>query len=274
MKSVKRAMAAEFSRELSAKVHATHCQLTRLGYNAGCPSVYGLTRVVVDERGNRKRTLRRGQMKDMRSDRIVLAPGPPEKVAVVRQIFRLYANKEWSSEQIARHLNANKVPTHDGKEWFHSTVLYILQNEKYLSMQFYNRTSAKLKGKKKKNDRSEWVVTRNAFPSIVDPKLFRKAQDVRARRGGKKTNQQLLGDLKALLEKSGKVSGRLIRASLGLADSMTYVHRFGSLRKAYALIGYPDLPNYRVYEEIFIGAKCAFRSWNSSDTRSSVPADQ
>ena len=210
----------------------------------------------------------------MRSDRIVLAPGPPEEVAVVREIFRLYANKEWSSEQIARYLNANKVPTHDGKEWFHSTVLYILQNEKYLGTQFYNRTSAKLKGKKKKNDRSEWVVTRNAFPGIVDPKLFRKAQDVRARRGGKKTNQQLLGDLKALLEKSGKVSGRLIRASLGLADSMTYVHRFGSLRKAYALIGYPDLPNYRVYEEILIGAKCAFRSWNSSDTRSSVPADQ
>lgn len=249
MKSVKRAMATEFSRELSVKVHATHCHLTRLGFNAGSQCIYGLKRLVVDEHGKQKRTLQRGQMKDMRSDRVALAPGPPEQVAIVREIFHLYADEEWTAEQIAQHLNARNVPTHSGKRWFHSTILYILQNEKYLGDQSYNRTSAKLKGKKRKNDRSEWVVKRNAFRAIVDRQLFGRAQDVRLRRAGTKTDRQLLDDLKRYLETNGKVSSRLIRASLGLANPQTYVNRFGSLRRTYALIGYPDLPNYRPYEE-------------------------
>jgi hypothetical protein len=250
MKSVKRAMAAEFSRELSVKVHATLCQLTRMGCNAGSQCVYGLSRVVVDEHGKPKRVLRPGQMKDMKSDRVVLAPGRPEQISVVRQIFGLYADSEWSTEKIAQYLNERNVPTHSARRWHHSTVLYILQNEKYLGVQFYNRTSAKLKGKKIKNESSQWVRTPGAFAGIVDLGLFQRAQDVRLRRGGMKTDQQLLDDLKAFLGMNGKISHRRIRAALGLADSQTYINRFGSLRRAYALVGYPDLPNYRVYEEM------------------------
>jgi hypothetical protein len=250
MKAVKRAMAAEFSRELSVKVHATHCQLTRQGYNAGSQCVYGLKRIVVDQQGNPKKSLARGQTKDVRSDRVVLGPGPREQIATVRKIFRLYSDKEWSTERIAQYLNDNGVPTHSGRRWFHSTVLYILKNDKYLGTASYNRTSAKLKGKKEVNDQSLWIVKPNAFPAIVSPALFQRAQNVRLRRAGMKSDEQLLKDLKSFIGRNGKVSGRLIKKSLGLADSQTYINRFGSLRRAYALVGYPDLPNYRRYEDI------------------------
>src|SRR4051812_28226809 len=44
VKNIKRVMAAEYSRELSVKVHAGLCRLTSLGYRAGAPITYGLRR--------------------------------------------------------------------------------------------------------------------------------------------------------------------------------------------------------------------------------------
>ena len=49
MKNIKRVMAAEFSRELSAKVHAGQSRLVRLGFKMGGPVGYGLQRLLVDE---------------------------------------------------------------------------------------------------------------------------------------------------------------------------------------------------------------------------------
>ncbi len=48
VKGVKRAMAGEYSRELSAKVFAGQCRLIELGFRQGGPAGYGLRRVLVD----------------------------------------------------------------------------------------------------------------------------------------------------------------------------------------------------------------------------------
>jgi len=45
VKGVKRAMAGEYSRELSAKVFAGQCRLIELGYRQGGPAGYGLKRL-------------------------------------------------------------------------------------------------------------------------------------------------------------------------------------------------------------------------------------
>ena len=55
VKSVKRAMAGEYSRELSTKVFAGQCRLVELGYRQGGPAGLGLRRVLVDEHGIRFR---------------------------------------------------------------------------------------------------------------------------------------------------------------------------------------------------------------------------
>lgn len=54
VKNIKRVMAAEYSRERSAKVHAGQLRLARLGFKMGGSIRYGLQRVAVDENQRRK----------------------------------------------------------------------------------------------------------------------------------------------------------------------------------------------------------------------------
>jgi DNA invertase Pin-like site-specific DNA recombinase len=90
MKSIKRSMAAEFSRELSKKVFAGQSRLVGLGYMVGGKAPYGLRRLLVDASGTVLRELRPGQRKFFQTDRIVLVPGPLEELNAVRLIFKLY----------------------------------------------------------------------------------------------------------------------------------------------------------------------------------------
>lgn len=63
VKGVKRAMAGEYSRELSAKVFAGQCRLIELGFRQGGPAGYGLRRVLIDQAGSIKGELTRGEQK-------------------------------------------------------------------------------------------------------------------------------------------------------------------------------------------------------------------
>ena len=51
VKGVKRAMAGEYSRELSAKVFAGQCRLIELGFRQGGMAGYGLRRMRIDQEG-------------------------------------------------------------------------------------------------------------------------------------------------------------------------------------------------------------------------------
>ena len=59
IKSMKRAMAGEYSRELSVKVFTGQCRLIRLGFRQGGAAGYGLRRYLVDEHRNPKAVLSR-----------------------------------------------------------------------------------------------------------------------------------------------------------------------------------------------------------------------
>jgi DNA invertase Pin-like site-specific DNA recombinase len=54
VKNIKRVTAAEYSRELSAKVHAGACRFASLGFQLGGPVAYALQRVLVDESYSQK----------------------------------------------------------------------------------------------------------------------------------------------------------------------------------------------------------------------------
>ncbi len=54
MKAMKRLMAGEYSRELSAKVFAGQCRLIEKGYRQGGMAGYGLRRRLIDEHGERR----------------------------------------------------------------------------------------------------------------------------------------------------------------------------------------------------------------------------
>jgi DNA invertase Pin-like site-specific DNA recombinase len=77
VKSVKRAMAAEYSRELSAKVAAGQRRMAERGFRVGSHAGYGLRRMVVDKAGAPRSILAQGERKCLSDDRVILVPGPP-----------------------------------------------------------------------------------------------------------------------------------------------------------------------------------------------------
>jgi DNA invertase Pin-like site-specific DNA recombinase len=92
MKTLKRTMAGEYSRELSIKVFAGQCRLIELGFRQGGPAGFGLRRQLVDRDRKEKGLLARGERKSLQTDRVVLVPGPNSEVMVVRDIFSKFVD--------------------------------------------------------------------------------------------------------------------------------------------------------------------------------------
>src|SRR6185503_1975963 len=63
IKTMKRTMAGEYSRELSVKVFAGQCRLIELGFRQGGNAGYGLRRQLIDRNGLPKGILTRGEHK-------------------------------------------------------------------------------------------------------------------------------------------------------------------------------------------------------------------
>lgn len=238
IKSMKRAMAGEYSRELSAKVFAGQCRLITLGYRQGGPAGYGLRRQLVDEHGKPKAILSRGEQKSLQTDRVILTPGPPEEVEVVRRLYRLFVLQQRSETEIAAQLNAEGLVTDQSQPWTRATVHQVLTNEKYIGNNIFNRSSFKLKAKRVTNTPDMWVRKDGAFEGIVDPDFFDAAQRIIQARCARFTDDELLAKLSHLLERKGALSGVVIDEFEDMPSSSIYRHRFGSLLQAYQLIGY------------------------------------
>jgi DNA invertase Pin-like site-specific DNA recombinase len=195
IKSVKRAMAGEYSRELSVKVFAGQCRLVRLGFRQGGPAGYGLRRRLLDEQGAPKGELRRGEQKSLQTDRVVLGPGPPEEVEVVRRLYRMFVVQRRSEGEIAAILNGEGLTTDTGRPWTRGTVHQVLTNEKYVGNNVFNRVSNKLKARRVLNPPDMWVRADRAFPAIVEPDFFEAAQRIIGDRSRRFTDQDLLDRL-------------------------------------------------------------------------------
>src|SRR5579862_2015611 len=117
VKSVKRAMAGEYSRELSSKVFQGACRLIQLGFKQGGAAGFGLRRVLIDQAGQPKGMLNVGEQKSLQTDRVVLKPGPAEEQETVRWIYHAFLSEKKTERQIAEILNLRKIPTDLGREW-------------------------------------------------------------------------------------------------------------------------------------------------------------
>jgi hypothetical protein len=156
-KSLKRGMAAEWSRELSVKVHAGHCRVASLGYRVGAPVGCGLRRLMVDESEHPKGLLAKGQFKALQSDRVRLQPGSADEAAVIRIIFDQFVNGRKSYSDIRRQLSEAGIANHNGRPWTDGMIPTILANENYIGNTIYNRTSQRLGQKLVKDPDHAWV---------------------------------------------------------------------------------------------------------------------
>lgn len=248
LKSLKRSMAAEYSRELSVKVFAGHKNLVQRGYRQGGIPGFGLRRQLIDEDHNIKGILERGEKKSIQTDRVILVPGPPGEIETIRRMYALFLEQGMPERVIASTLNREGSRTDIDRPWTRGSVHQVLTNEKYIGNNVYNRTSFKLKIKHQRNPSSEWIRKNGAYEPIVPLDWFSRVQAIVADRSRHLDDDQMLGMLKQILEKYGALSGLIIDEQDGIPSSAAYRNRFGSLLRAYNLIGFCPKRDYTYLE--------------------------
>ncbi len=248
IKTVKRAMAGEYSRELSVKVFNGQANLIRLGFRQGGAAGFGLRRLLVNEAGEPKGELGRGEHKSIATDRVILVPGPADEVDVVLDVYRKVVDGGLSEREIAGHLNRRALVTDLGRPWTRGSVHQLLINEKYIGNNVWGRTSFKLKSAHVRNAPDQWIRSDGAFAGIVPLDLFERAHSIIRARSDRLSDDQMLERLGRILEQRGSLSGMIIDEVDECPSSSAYRSRFGSLLRAYALVGFSPDHDYRYLE--------------------------
>jgi DNA invertase Pin-like site-specific DNA recombinase len=235
LKAIRRAEAADFSRDLSTKVFNGQCNLARRGYSQGGPAPYGLANLVVRDDG---KPLRRVARRKKRLDgyHVELTPGPKTEVQTLREIFRRYVRLGETTGQIAAYLNSRSIPTRFGRQWRSYYIGNMFLEEKYIGTAVYNRVCTKLQGRARLNHAAEWISKPNAFPAVIRPSIFEKARKRRLEEMRYKTDEEILEKLRRYTSKHGRVTHAAMQKSGNGNLSYQCVRRFGSLLKACDLI--------------------------------------
>ena len=248
IKAVKRTMAGEYSRELSAKVFKGQCRLIEIGFRQGGPAGFGLRRMLVDMSGQQKSILERKEQKSLQTDRVILVAGPAEEVEVVQRIYQLFLEENKDEGQIAEKLNTEGIANEVGGQFTRAIVHQILTNEKYIGNNIFNRRSFKLKKKHVNNPPEMWIRKDGAFEGIVEPISFYKTQGIILARNRRYSNEEILDKLKNLFSRKGMLTAFIINETDGMPSSTVVSNRFGSLIGAYKLVGYFPAIDYSFIE--------------------------
>lgn len=242
MKALKRTMAAEYSRDLGEKTFAGSKRIAELGFKQGGKPGFGLRRMMVSADGEQGKMLSTGEVKGVRTDRVILVPGPTWEVECIREMYRLLVEENRTPYYITRKLNQEGIPSASGTKWRLMAVLQILTHPKYIGTNVWNRSSSRLGTRRRSRPEASWVVTPGAFQSIIRPEQFSKAQRILAEQRAPYSEEEVLASLRSLLRKHGALTCNIVRASKAVSLD-TIARRFGSVRKAFHLAGYE--PRYR-----------------------------
>lgn len=240
IKALKRSMAAEFSRELSEKEFRGKSRIAQLGYWVGGNPGYGYRRLMVSADGTPKQTLQRGEQKNLKTDRVVLVAGPAEEVECIRAMFSMAVQGE-SCRSIACNLN-KRGSAHFGRQWLHGAVYKILTNPMYAGNNVWNRTTTKMRSKRKSVPSQEWITKPEAFPPIIDQQTFERVQLLLHIRPLLSPSRIILRKVRRLLKTEGRLSRTILQSARGLPSLSSIRRLFGSYRGLYRQIGYQLSP--------------------------------
>ncbi|WP_341313577.1 recombinase family protein [Paraburkholderia sp. IMGN_8] len=258
MKTLKRAMAGEYSRELSRKVFIGQCRLAERGFWQGAAPGYGLQRVLVASDGTVKGALRQWEHKSIQTDRVIVTPGDEHEVALVRRIYDWYVCQGVGCRRIADRLNAFGICNAHGRPWNPQQITDILSSEKYVGTNVYARTSKKLNANWQRNPPSDWARSEGAFPPLVDRTMFDAAERIRTNRTQNLSDDEILKRLSDFVRSADVVSAKEIDKAPALPAGKTYSQRFGCIKNAYARVGYE--PSYHGADpEIFRASRAALQ---------------
>lgn len=239
MKQLKRVMAGEYSRELSAKVRRGKRRQAERGFAGGGRCPYGLQRVEVLPDGTDGRTLLRHERKARPEYSVRFAPGPPEEQAVCRNIFSLYLNRKLPPHLIAENLHERGSVWTDGTRWTGQRVSRLLRCDLLAGRLMIGKQVNRLGQRHRIRPPSQWEMIAT-FEPTVPAVIFDAAQRRRTTLNGSRglTEQELLHDLRQIVRKHGRCSVEHLERALGPGRSWSYFSKFGSLQAAYSRIGH------------------------------------
>jgi hypothetical protein len=230
-------MAAEYSRELSAKVYAGQRRVVEADFHMGGPPGYGLRRMRVDAKGNDRGLLEAGERKALSTDHVRIVLGPANEVRLVRWMFRQSAAGV-ESDAIARTLNARGHRNTKGALWSLTGVRNMLNDPRCAGTSVFARSTQAIGRVKGTPTPEREVRLDGAFSALVAPELFNRAKAARDARKRKPTNDEMLDGMRELWKLDGAITSRRLNSFAGTPTAQAYLRRFVSLRAAYRMIGY------------------------------------
>lgn len=241
IKHMKRVMAAEYSRELSVKIARAQRYQAGLGFKQGGDPPLGMRRQVVDQSGNHRMILLRGQRKALMTDKVIYVRGPPQEIALVRCIFRLFLGKEMRLGQIEYWLNNKDHKQANGKRWTTDGVRRVLTQTLYSGQYVFGKRSNNL-GRPTFTPPSDWVtaeVTTQIIPTAVFQAVQQRLAAITRR---VYSDDEIEAGLARLLTEKSRLSGRLIQSCAYLPSPQLIERRFGSLTAAFRRVGF-EIPS-------------------------------
>ena len=166
----------------------------------------------------------------------------PPSDAVVRRIFDMVLQGK-SILDVTKTLNAEGIPTTNGKKWLKTTIHTMLANEAY--------TGAVVWGIKAK-DKAEPVRVENAFPAIVSKREFQRAKKLLGSRAPKKVNPRRASSpylLSGLLK--CETCGKALTAAEAKSGKYTYYVCHSLLKRGSGTCKTPRL-NAKTFEKLIV----------------------
>jgi site-specific DNA recombinase len=195
----------EFLRALSQNTAAGKVRNAKLAYFNGGMVPYGYERMLLNEKDEPVRRLRRGEKTDKpRGWHTVLVPSEdPEEIEVVRWLFCSFADRDVSYRTLANELNARGVPGPGSAErrrptkWGRQTLMDVLENPVYVGHSVFGRVSrgkfcrvlegearpvagipkTKLGNPKKQINTNGLIVHSDAHEGIISRELWDRVQE-------------------------------------------------------------------------------------------------
>ena len=146
-------------------------------------------------------------------------------------------------KEIAETLNSEGVASEFGRGWTRLTILGLLSKEKYVGNAVYNQTSKKFNANWQRNPKDQWIRKNGAYEAIVSIERFAQAQFRLAEIARRTTTNDMLDLLTALWCQRGRLNTLLVEKSTYTPKPVTYASHFGSIAKAFKLIGFRNREN-------------------------------
>ncbi|MBA2960537.1 MULTISPECIES: recombinase family protein [Ramlibacter] len=185
LKSMRRVMAAEYSRDIAFKARAGQQRVVSMGFQMGPLPALGYRRCSVSADGSRRVMLQHGQRKLALTDRIEWVLGPEAEVDLVRRMAVAYSNG-FELEEIAGLANAEGWRTDKGRKLSAQSLKLLLTNEALIGNFVWG-----IKSKGGKVIKHEPTRMNGSIPRILDDRTwtvmqtrFKDAAEVLKRRSG------------------------------------------------------------------------------------------